>query len=59
MYTNRVKVKKKNGRELKSIHTQVISLITIVASVAEDNLVNEKKVSIDSQLCVIFRIVNN
>ena len=49
-----------DGRELKSIHTQVISLIMIVASVAEkDNLVGEGRVPMDSQLCVIFRVVTN
>ena len=48
-----------DSRELKSIHTEVISLIMIVASVAEDNLVGEGRVPMDSQLCVIFRVVTN
>ena len=44
--------------ELKSIHTQVISLIIIVALVAETNLFSEKKVPINSQLHGIFFVTN-
>ena len=48
-----------NSCKLKSIYTQVISLLMVVVLVAEDNLVGEKKVLIDLQLCEIFRIVTN
>ena len=40
--------------ELKSIHTQVISLIMIIALVAENNLVGERRFLMDLKLGVIF-----